>query len=395
MRVLLIGFGPFPGAPLNPSALLGQITRPPAAAGLRRNRADVPRIHDHLRGRRSRPGKTQGNRGGHRPDVRPCRAPAPPLHRDAGAQRRLAPVSRRERLPSEARRDRAGRACGAARRSAVRPPARRGALRARFRRGCRAMPAAICATTPIGARWSRRALAGRWCSSFIFRAFSAVRAGGGLDADHPDSTPSLRLANASSLRSSRQAAVNRAGRIVTVPNRNAAVPRLDAPSAASREEPPMNTDRRRLLAALAGAAAGAAATPTHANEPSMPRELVPRGGIDAAALGIRPNSVEDQSKALQRAIEFGCGHARRPAPAAGLLPGRIVAAPALRGDLRHARSDAHRHVRGAIFAVGGRKRPYRHHRPCSRRRRRRASRAARPSCISPRAARCVSPSARS
>ena len=65
----------------------------------------------------------------------------------------------------------------------------------------------------------------------------------------------------------------------------------------------MNTDRRRLLAALAGAAAGAAATPTHANEPSMPRELVPRGGIDAAALGVRPNSAEDQSKALQRAIE--------------------------------------------------------------------------------------------
>jgi uncharacterized secreted repeat protein (TIGR03808 family) len=65
----------------------------------------------------------------------------------------------------------------------------------------------------------------------------------------------------------------------------------------------MNTDRRRLLAALAGAAAGAAATPTHANEPSMPRELLARSGIDAAALGIRPNAVEDQSKALQRAIE--------------------------------------------------------------------------------------------
>src|SRR5947208_7055398 len=65
----------------------------------------------------------------------------------------------------------------------------------------------------------------------------------------------------------------------------------------------MNTDRRRLLAALAGAAAGAAATPTHANEPSTPRELLARSGIDAAALGIRPNTVEDQSKALQRAIE--------------------------------------------------------------------------------------------
>ena len=65
----------------------------------------------------------------------------------------------------------------------------------------------------------------------------------------------------------------------------------------------MNTDRRRLFAALAGAAAGAAATPTHANEPSLPRELVARSGIDAAALGVRPNSAEDQSKALQRAIE--------------------------------------------------------------------------------------------
>jgi uncharacterized secreted repeat protein (TIGR03808 family) len=65
----------------------------------------------------------------------------------------------------------------------------------------------------------------------------------------------------------------------------------------------MNTDRRRLLAALAGAAAGAAATPTHANEPSLPRELVAHSGIDAAALGVRPNSAEDQSKALQRAIE--------------------------------------------------------------------------------------------
>jgi hypothetical protein len=35
-----------------------------------------------------------------------------------------------------------------------------------------------------------------------------------MDGRHPDSTPSLRLANASLLRSSRQAAGNRAGRIV-------------------------------------------------------------------------------------------------------------------------------------------------------------------------------------
>ena len=31
--------------------------------------------------------------------------------------------------------------------------------------------------------------AGRWCSSFIFRALSAVRAGGGLDAEHPARHP--------------------------------------------------------------------------------------------------------------------------------------------------------------------------------------------------------------
>jgi uncharacterized secreted repeat protein (TIGR03808 family) len=66
----------------------------------------------------------------------------------------------------------------------------------------------------------------------------------------------------------------------------------------------MNTDRRRLFAALAGAAAAAAAPPVRANEPTaMPREGVPRGGIDAIALGVRPNSTEDQTKALQHAID--------------------------------------------------------------------------------------------
>jgi uncharacterized secreted repeat protein (TIGR03808 family) len=66
-----------------------------------------------------------------------------------------------------------------------------------------------------------------------------------------------------------------------------------------REEPSMNTDRRRLLAALAGAAAtGITATSARAAEPP-----VPRGGIDAAAFGIRPNAAEDQTKVLQRAID--------------------------------------------------------------------------------------------
>ena len=66
----------------------------------------------------------------------------------------------------------------------------------------------------------------------------------------------------------------------------------------------MNTDRRRLFAALAGAAAAATATPARANEPpAAPRESMPRGGIDAAAFGIRPNASEDQTKALQHAID--------------------------------------------------------------------------------------------
>jgi uncharacterized secreted repeat protein (TIGR03808 family) len=66
----------------------------------------------------------------------------------------------------------------------------------------------------------------------------------------------------------------------------------------------MNTDRRRLFAALAGAAAAATTTPARANEPpAVPRESMPRGGIDAAAFGIRPNAAEDQTKALQRAID--------------------------------------------------------------------------------------------
>jgi uncharacterized secreted repeat protein (TIGR03808 family) len=54
----------------------------------------------------------------------------------------------------------------------------------------------------------------------------------------------------------------------------------------------MTLNRRRLLAAFAGAAATGAARPALARE----------NGIDAAALGVRPNSADDQSSALQRAV---------------------------------------------------------------------------------------------
>jgi len=62
----------------------------------------------------------------------------------------------------------------------------------------------------------------------------------------------------------------------------------------------MGIDRRRLFAAVAGAAAVGAASEAR----SMPvREAGPRAEIDAASFGIRPNAADDQSQALQRAIE--------------------------------------------------------------------------------------------
>jgi uncharacterized secreted repeat protein (TIGR03808 family) len=59
----------------------------------------------------------------------------------------------------------------------------------------------------------------------------------------------------------------------------------------------MSLDRRRLFAALAGAATTGAATAAFANE----QDTMPR--LDAGSLGLRPNAADDQSKALQRAIE--------------------------------------------------------------------------------------------
>jgi uncharacterized secreted repeat protein (TIGR03808 family) len=60
----------------------------------------------------------------------------------------------------------------------------------------------------------------------------------------------------------------------------------------------MSIDRRRLIAALAGAATAATPTLARGNGNSPPRP-----GIDAAALGLHPNAADDQSKALQRAID--------------------------------------------------------------------------------------------
>ena len=65
----------------------------------------------------------------------------------------------------------------------------------------------------------------------------------------------------------------------------------------------MRFDRRRLFAALAGVASTtAAAAPVLARE-GAPREAAPRASIDAASLGLHPHPTEDQSSALQRAID--------------------------------------------------------------------------------------------
>ena len=61
----------------------------------------------------------------------------------------------------------------------------------------------------------------------------------------------------------------------------------------------MSIDRRRLFAVMAGAGAIGAASEAR----SMPLRDAPRADIDAAALGVRPNAADDQSAALQRAIE--------------------------------------------------------------------------------------------
>ena len=169
MRVLLAGFGPFPGAPFNPSARLVKALarrRRPALAGIERSHA---RLCHRLCGGRSRSAETVRGKARHRADIRPRRAPPPALHRDARPQRRLGSVSRRQRISAavSASSRRASRDRAAARRHSCAFSARCG--RARFRRGCRAMPDVISATMPIGARCSERATACRWCSSFIFR----------------------------------------------------------------------------------------------------------------------------------------------------------------------------------------------------------------------------------
>ena len=147
----IAGFGPFPGAPINPSALL---VRGACAAG----------------GGRPWPGST---RTAHvfattyaavdrdLPKLFAAKPDIVLMFGLAGRRRQLCIETRARNAVSvlfpdasghrpQARRHCARRAAIAPRQRAVRAPSRRGAGKRDCRHGCRAMPDAICATTPIG-----------------------------------------------------------------------------------------------------------------------------------------------------------------------------------------------------------------------------------------------------
>jgi uncharacterized secreted repeat protein (TIGR03808 family) len=83
----------------------------------------------------------------------------------------------------------------------------------------------------------------------------------------------------------------------------------------------MTVNRRRLFAAFAGAAGAAtAASPALARDAQQPRPPA-HGVIDSGAFGLRPNAAEDQTKALQQAID----HAAAARVVLQLAPGRYRA----------------------------------------------------------------------
>jgi len=62
----------------------------------------------------------------------------------------------------------------------------------------------------------------------------------------------------------------------------------------------MDVNRRRILAGSAAGAAGALALPS---EPLHAAPLISTLGRDATQYGVKPNSPDDQTRALQRAID--------------------------------------------------------------------------------------------
>ena len=109
MHVVLVGFGPFPGAPFNPSAALVKALarrRRPALAEIVRTTHVFATTYAAVD--RDLP-KLIALQAGHHSDVRAGRATARALRRDPRAQCGLRAVSGRRRPLSVARHDRAGR----------------------------------------------------------------------------------------------------------------------------------------------------------------------------------------------------------------------------------------------------------------------------------------------
>ena len=109
MRVLLTGFGPFPGRTAQSQRLIGQSARPPPTASVRRDHAHDARLCYGLRGGRSRPAEAVRAKAGYHSHVWPRRKQKPRLHRDPGAQRGFAVVSGCQRTLPRARRYRSWR----------------------------------------------------------------------------------------------------------------------------------------------------------------------------------------------------------------------------------------------------------------------------------------------
>ena len=156
MRVLLTGFGPFPGAPFNPSARFGQSARPQAAAGSRRFEHRACLCHE-LCGSRSRSAETL--RGTSRTSFWCLGSPAAGAtsvsrHVRATPYRYCFPMqaatARRRALSSLADRRRLSRATRRLPNSWAR------SARAKCRFGRRATPGDTSATTSIGAPWNER-----------------------------------------------------------------------------------------------------------------------------------------------------------------------------------------------------------------------------------------------
>ena len=116
----------------------------------------------------------------------------------------------------------------------------------------------------------------------------------------------------------------------------------------------MSLDRRRLFAALAGAATAGAAAPALARDVAARRRrsTPPRSGCGRTRRTINRTS-------LQRAIDQRRGRGHGPAPAGRLLSRRRAEFADPRRHRRRRRTDAHRHGRRRLDAVGHRQRQHR------------------------------------